>query len=80
MEALLKLNGNHGLFIFTEDQAAYLSTLINNHHHDFATVYSNSNIIPKIYDSYPKDTDSVMLQACYYEVKFCMLCTYELPI
>ena len=33
----------------TEDQAAYLSVLISNHHQDFVVVYPDYSIIPKMH-------------------------------
>ena len=33
----------------SEDHAIYLSTLINDHHEDFARLYPDSNIIPKMH-------------------------------
>ena len=33
----------------TEDHAAYLSILINDHHQDLAAVYPDYNIIPKMH-------------------------------
>ena len=37
------------LFSPSEDHAIYLSTLINDHHEDFARLYPDSNIIPKMH-------------------------------
>ena len=33
----------------SEDFAAYLSTLINDHHHEFHRIYSDHSIIPKMH-------------------------------
>ena len=33
----------------SKDHAIYLSTLINDHHEDFARLYPHSNIIPKMH-------------------------------
>lgn len=46
----------------TEDHAAYLSILINDHHQDFAEVYPDYNIRntkDALHDSYAKDNDPV---------------------
>ena len=33
----------------TDDHAAYLATLISDHHHDFCEIYSDASVIPKMH-------------------------------
>ena len=33
----------------TDDHAAYLATLISDHHHDFCDIYSDASVTPKMH-------------------------------
>lgn len=49
---LAQLSGDCGPFVLpqvTEDQAAYVATLISDHHQDFCELYPDHSVIPKMH-------------------------------